>query len=76
MRIEESIVKDWDGWDGDQECMQYYGGILQIDTGKFKKGDKIMTVALDMVNSKCEIYTDPESGTPTESFPIKLIIGN
>jgi hypothetical protein len=34
----EDQVFEWDGWDGDHECMIYYKVILKVQVGKYLPG--------------------------------------
>ena len=43
-RIEDETLEtqlfNWDGWDGDHECMTYYNPILKVQIGKHPPGTK------------------------------------
>lgn len=73
--ITNFIAKDFDGWDevGDGD-IQLYNATLQVDTPKFKKGDKVENIAFLYTLSKCQIIN--KEGDVVDEFPIKLVIGN
>jgi hypothetical protein len=80
--ITDSIAKDASGWDeaGDWGDLQLYDATLQIDTKKFKKGDKVDCITFLYSQSICQLYrpvgeTDINGFTATElveEFPITL----
>jgi len=73
--ITDCIITNSTGWDElDDGDIQLYNGILQIDTPKFKKGDKVDNVSFIFSKSMCEIID--KDGNLLDSFPIKLIIDN
>lgn len=80
--ITDSIIKDSTGWDeaGDYGDLQLYDGILQIDTVKFKKGDKISCASFMFTQSICQLHQPKgkmkdgfQATEMIEEFPIGLV---
>lgn len=40
MATMEQELFDWDGWDGDPECMIFYNAVLKVSVGKYATGTK------------------------------------
>jgi hypothetical protein len=71
--ITEQIIANSTGWDeaGDYGDVQLYNGILQVDTAKFKKGDKISTATFLFTQSILQLWNKEGSGL-VEEIPLKL----
>lgn len=70
--FESHILESWEGWDGDQEVMQFYDAVLKVDTKNFKKGDKISTVTF-LMNKSVVQFWDVENDLVEESkFKLEL----
>jgi hypothetical protein len=80
--ITKSIVSSSAGWDeaGDYGDIFLYDAVLAIDTKKFKKGDKVSSVAFMFSCGVCQIWDKTgktlENGVQemqvVEEFPIRL----
>lgn len=42
----ETQIFDWDGWDGDHDCMIFYKVKLKVPVGKFPVGTKFDTATI------------------------------
>ena len=81
--ITKSIVSSSSGWDeaGDYGDVFLYDAVLAIDTKKFKKGDKVSSVAFMFSCGICQILDTTgktlENGVKevyvAEEFPIRLV---
>jgi hypothetical protein len=40
MKTIERELFDWDGWDGEPECMTFYNPVLKVDIGKWSAGSQ------------------------------------
>jgi hypothetical protein len=40
MKTIETELFDWDGWDGEPECMTFYNPVLKVDIGKWSAGSQ------------------------------------
>ncbi len=48
--IEQELF-DWNGWDGDEECMIFYDAVLKVQIGKFPIGTKFACAVINHAES-------------------------
>lgn len=51
----EKQLFDWDGWDGDQECMTFYNPVLKVRIGKHSVGIKFDSATILFAKSKLQL---------------------
>lgn len=56
--IESGLFLSFEGWDGDQESMQFYGAVLAQDIGPYREHQRVDTVSLNYRDSKVEFWND------------------
>lgn len=52
----ERQLFDWDGWDGDLECMVYYNPVLKVQIGNFPPETKFNHVVMMFAKSLLRLY--------------------
>ena len=77
----EQDLFDWDGWDGDPECMQFYHTKLKVAIGEFPIGTEFPTICILQNSNKgsgvLQLYNeeDCEIGQPTAEFKLTYLVG-
>lgn len=49
--FESAIISSWEGWDGDQECLQFYDAVLTKEYAEQLGMEKVSYVEFNMANS-------------------------
>jgi hypothetical protein len=75
MTIEREFF-DWDGWDGDAECMMFYNPVLKAQVGKYPAGTKFAVAFVINSTNGCKLqFINREIDKITGHFGVDKVMG-
>lgn len=72
--FEKAFCDEWAGWDdGGDFAMQFYDAKINVDLGKYKAGDTVPVLILDLERCKIQIFEGGEFPTFEGTLNVVLL---